>query len=109
MPEKKKRYESWGRYPQVKHSQAVPVKSGTRSLPFADYKEPVLAFAQGRSYGDTCLNENGILLDTSSLTGITSFDQANGVLRCEAGTTLAEILDLIVPNGWFLPVTPGTR
>jgi len=109
MPKTKKRYESWGRYPSVKHSQAVTIKPGARTLPFEDFKQSVLAFAQGRSYGDTCLNENGILLDTSLLTGITSFDKTSGILRCEAGTTLAHILPLIVPRGWFLPVTPGTK
>ncbi len=109
MPEKRKRYESWGRYPRVKHQQVILLPPGTSELQFDEYKKPVLAFAQGRSYGDTCLNENGILLDTSLLAGISSFDKINGILRCAAGTTLAEILNLIVPHGWFLPVTPGTR
>ena len=69
----------------------------------------MLAFGQGRSYGDTCLNDGGILLDTSSLSSIISFDRQHGVIRCEAGTTLAEILELIVPHRWFVPVIPGTR
>ena len=69
----------------------------------------MLAFAQGRSYGDTCLNDGGILLDTISLSGIILFDRQSGVIRCEAGTTLADILELIVPHGWFLPVIPGTK
>jgi FAD/FMN-containing dehydrogenase len=38
-----------------------------------------------------------------------AFDQERGLLRCEAGVTLAAILALIVPRGWFLPVLPGTR
>ena len=38
-----------------------------------------------------------------------AFDAEAGLLRCEAGVTLAEILALIVPRGWFLPVVPGTR
>ena len=37
------------------------------------------------------------------------FDSENGILRCESGVTLANILKLIVPKGWFLPVTPGTK
>jgi FAD/FMN-containing dehydrogenase len=109
MPGQKKVYESWGRYPRVKHSRAVTIQPGTRTLPFQDYDQPVLAFAQGRSYGDTCLNENGILLDTSSFTGVIDFDKTTGLLRCEAGTTFAQLLPLIIPHGWFLPVTPGTK
>jgi len=69
----------------------------------------VLPFACGRSYGDSCLNAGGALLDVSRLNRFITFDEARGVLRCEAGVTLAEILALIVPRGWFLPVVPGTK
>ncbi|MEJ2397538.1 MAG: FAD-binding oxidoreductase, partial [Gammaproteobacteria bacterium] len=37
------------------------------------------------------------------------FDREQGIVRCEAGISFAEILNLIVPHGWFLPVTPGTK
>ena len=70
---------------------------------------PLLAYACGRSYGDSCLNEGGVLLDVSRLDRLIAFDAECGVLRCEAGVTLAEILALTVPRGWFLPVVPGTR
>ncbi len=33
----------------------------------------------------------------------------DGVLVCEGGVMLAEILDVLLPRGWFPPVTPGTR
>jgi FAD/FMN-containing dehydrogenase len=69
----------------------------------------VLPFAQGRSYGDSCLNDRGVLLDTVSLRRFIAFDRKRGILSCEAGTTLDDILELIVPAGWFLPVTPGTK
>ncbi|MGH9906766.1 MAG: FAD-binding oxidoreductase [Pyrinomonadaceae bacterium] len=106
---KVKKYESWGRYPQAKHTQIVAIKGPDVTIPSERYPRPVLAFGQGRSYGDSCLNDGGILLDTESLSKIISFDKKRGLLRCEAGTTLAEILKLIVPRGWFLPVTPGTK
>ncbi|MFP3873094.1 MAG: FAD-dependent oxidoreductase [Thiohalophilus sp.] len=98
---------SWGRYPDVKQelyrlhwdSDAWPDNDGVS----------LLAHGQGRSYGDVGLNQSGILLDTRELNRFIQFDPQNGILRCEAGVTLAEILNLIVPHGWFLPVTPGTR
>jgi FAD/FMN-containing dehydrogenase len=68
----------------------------------------VLPFGNGRSYGDSCLNVGGALLQTRSLDRFISFDRETGVLACEAGVLLAEILDLVVPAGWFLPVVPGT-
>ena len=109
MTDSPKRYESWGHYPPAKHAKVVALKDSTQTPPFSEYTPSVLAFAQGRSYGDTCLNNGGVLLDTGALSGVLDFDKDSGTLRCEAGTTLAEILRLIVPHNWFLPVTPGTK
>lgn len=80
-----------------------------RTDPLPEGKGPLLPFGLGRSYGDSCLNEGGTLLSTTSLSRFISFDHATGVLACEAGVSLAEILQLVVPRGWFLPVTPGTK
>jgi FAD/FMN-containing dehydrogenase len=69
----------------------------------------MLAHGNGRSYGDVCLNDGGTLLMTRGLNRFIDFDRSTGRLRCESGMLLKEILDFIVPQGWFLPVTPGTR
>ena len=69
----------------------------------------MLAYGMGRSYGDACLNENGILLDARGLNRFIRFDRETGLLECEAGVSLDDILTLAAPAGWFLPVTPGTR
>lgn len=69
----------------------------------------MLPAGMGRSYGDVCLNHGNTLLLTRGLDRMLAFDPETGVLRCEAGVTLAEILEFAVPRGWFLPVTPGTR
>lgn len=78
-------------------------------LPPDDGRRSLLPFAQGRSYGDSCLNDRGMLIDTRALDRFVHFDRDSGVLRCEAGVTLDAILELAMPHGWFLPVTPGTR
>jgi FAD/FMN-containing dehydrogenase len=99
--------ESWGRYPAALHKgEAFPRWRAEIELPSA---RPLLAFGQGRSYGDSCLNDGGSLIRTSGLDRFISFDTATGVLRCEAGVTLAQILALAVPRGFFLPVVPGTK
>lgn len=69
----------------------------------------MLPVGMGRSYGDICLLANGTLLNTRGLDRFQSLDEKSGILRCEAGVTLDEVLRLSVPRGWFLPVTPGTR
>lgn len=99
-------YQSWGHYPNNPARKVVPITWATDALP-ADRQ--LLAYGLGRSYGDSCLNKDGILLDVSALTHIRSFDKERGILRAEAGLSLAEILELIVPHGWFLPVSPGTK
>jgi len=100
---------SWGRYPRVAHSRVVPVVWRSDPPALDRVPEPVLPFAYGRSYGDSCLNDGGALLDVAGLNRFIAFDDSAGLLRCEAGVSLGEILALVVPRGWFLPVVPGTR
>lgn len=71
--------------------------------------EAVLPYGAGRSYGDSCLNTGGLLLGMGALDHFISFDHESGLLACESGVTLAAIIDLALPHGWFLPVTPGTK
>lgn len=68
-----------------------------------------IARGQGRSYGDAALNENNHVVLTERLNRFVEFDPINGTLTAEAGITLAEVLNLIIPHDWFLPVTPGTQ
>lgn len=101
-------YESWGRFPKTQQT-IVPLHWRSEDLHFLGYPHPLLPFGQGRSYGDSCLNDGGILLTTSGLNRFIAFDENTGILRCESGVTLATILEYFVPKGWFLPVTPGTK
>src|SRR5277367_4987211 len=68
-----------------------------------------LAIGLRRSYGDSCLNSDGAMIDMSGLDRFIAFDEASGLLRAEAGASLSQILALTVPRGWFLATTPGTR
>src|ERR1700736_455192 len=99
--------QSWGGYPPAKH-RVIPLNWSTDSFPNADGNK-VLPFGMGRSYGDSCLNDGGTLLLTTGLDRFIHFDQQNGFLRCEAGVSLDDVLKVIVPRGWFLPTTPGTK
>lgn len=98
---------SWNRYPQVKHRGVIDVAARHEPLPNLDAS--MLPHGNGRSYGDVCLNANGYLLHTRRLDRFISFNQQTGRLICESGVLLKDILDLVIPRGWFLPVTPGTR
>ena len=97
---------SWGRYPRAEQ-RIVPLFDRNAALP--SFTGSALPYGNGRSYGDSCLNPEGTLLHTRGLDRFITFDPSTGMLRCEAGTTLEEIIEIVLPQGWFLPVTPGTR
>lgn len=98
--------KSWGNYPVVEQ-RILPIDNRYADLPGT--ADSVLAHGNGRSYGDSCLNPQNTVLATRGLDRLISFDRGTGVFTCESGVTLAEIIDVALPSGWFLPVTPGTR
>jgi len=69
---------------------------------------PVLPYGNGRRYGDVCLNSGGTLLTTRGLDRFIAFDPVSGILECEAGVLLKDIIEFALPKGWLPAVTPGT-
>lgn len=100
-------FESWGRNPKAEQSAFHLFWMETP--PSDSIPGYLLPRGKGRSYGDVCLNDHGTLLVTERMDHFLAFDAHSGVLRCEAGVTLGQILEVSVPHGWFLPVTPGTK
>jgi FAD/FMN-containing dehydrogenase len=96
---------SWGRLPyDAQHF--VPIYSRfPNKLPQLD---SMLPFGNGRSYGDVCLNSGGSLLITRDLDRFIAFDSQTGVIDCESGVLLKDIIELALPHGWFPSVVPGT-
>lgn len=70
---------------------------------------PAIAHGNGRSYGDQALNDGGSVWLTRGLDKFIAFDADSGLMHCEAGVTLQEMIAVALPRGWFLPVTPGTQ
>jgi FAD/FMN-containing dehydrogenase len=97
---------SWGRFPRVFPGGVVAPSWRHEPLPAG---ASLLPRGCGRSYGDSCLNADGTLIHTAHLDRIVAFDRERGIVRCEAGMTLAQLLEVVVPAGWFPPVLPGTR
>ncbi|MFC4708942.1 FAD-binding oxidoreductase [Paraburkholderia caffeinitolerans] len=103
---------SWGRYPaQPQQAHAL----AWRDCAMATWREAIethgntLAFGNGRSYGDSCLAASNHVLRTLPLDRLIAADWTTGVLRAEPGVTLEQILEVAIPRGWMLPVTPGTK
>ena len=69
----------------------------------------LLAIGLRRSYGDSGLNPGGAILDMTGLDRMIAFDPKSRLLRAEAGLSFDALLPILIPHGFFLPVTPGTR
>jgi hypothetical protein len=102
---RKEEISGWGMHPKVQAEVDEPsfLEDYSKSLKSGS----VLARGMGRSYGDASLNHH--VVSTLNCNRILDFDRNSGEIECEAGTTLEQILDLILHNGFFLPVTPGTK
>src|ERR1700678_50939 len=102
---------SWGRSPKTAHTH-VHRPAWNDQVPEileSAAADSLLSRGLGRSYGDSCLNGGRGIIDCRALNRILIFDEASGMLRWESGVTLSDIIDIFLPKGWFLPVTPGTR
>jgi FAD/FMN-containing dehydrogenase len=106
---------SWGRVHRFRHHLVKPMdRSALPGIFAANRGRPFLGYGFGRSYGDSCLNQDGVLVQMAGLNRILRFDDQTGDLTCEAGASLAEILARFARpssdgSAWFPPVSPGTR
>jgi len=69
----------------------------------------VIARGLGRSYNNAAQNAGGLVVRTTRLSRITGLDPATGLVTCEAGVSLEQLMATALPLGWFVPVSPGTR
>jgi FAD/FMN-containing dehydrogenase len=103
----RKTIAGWGRFPRAECELFRPEKQ--RELQsLTQERSTLLARGLGRSYGDAALNESATILQ-ERFNHFLKFDDATGILECEGGVSLAEIIDVFLPRGWFLPVSPGTK
>jgi FAD/FMN-containing dehydrogenase len=107
-------YRSWGGVVAAGHLVLRPEGPEEAAHALAEGEGAAIPFGCGRSYGDVALNPGGHLIDCRSLDCFVDFDRSTGLLTCEAGVTLAEVLATVCRpeaggGGWFLPVSPGTR
>lgn len=68
-----------------------------------------IARGLGRAYGDAAQNAGGAVLDMTGMDRIHAIDADAGTVLCDAGVSLHHLMEVLLPLGWFVPVTPGTR
>lgn len=94
---------SWGKFPKV-NSNYFDFDINRKSI---ELTNDVIPFGNGRSYGDSCISEN--IIGLKRWNHFLSFDRESGILIIQSGVLLSEIIEVIVPKGWFLKVNPGTK
>jgi decaprenylphospho-beta-D-ribofuranose 2-oxidase len=67
-----------------------------------------IARGLGRSYNNAAQNDGGLVIQTTGLCAI-ALDAETGVVTCEAGASLEQLMITGLQAGWFVPVSPGTR
>ncbi len=102
----KQKITNWGNFPVVE-KEMKSEDSLQKIKDFVLSHKEVIARGNGRCYGDASLGEN--IFSTKRLNKFIGFDKIEGVLECEAGVLLSDILEISVPQGYFLNVTPGTK
>ncbi len=112
--------------PAGRHQRAALTGWGRTAPTVADITEPaglaevptlvssaprrgVIARGLGRSYNNAAQNGGGLVVRTTRLRQITRLDPATGLVTCEAGVSLGQLMTTALPLGWFVPVSPGTR
>ena len=96
-----KKISNWSNYP-IRETEFV-TWNGT----LKDDAKKSIPRGMGRCYGDASISDRTISMLKHNL--ILAFDEEKGIVKCQSGVTLKEVLDVFVPRGWFLPVTPGTK
>lgn len=97
---------NWGLYPTIE-ADIISTKNEDEAQSLIHEKSEVIARGNGRCYGDSSLQNS--IFSCLHLNKILHFNLENGTVKCEAGILLSDLLRVIVPKGYFLPVTPGTK
>ena len=97
----------WGRYPVI-DCRTARLRRREDLCDLLGRGRTLIARGNGRSYGDAAVNPD-LTVSMLTMDRIWAFDDETGLLTCEAGVLLADILRTFAPRGWFPPVVPGTR
>ena len=97
---------TWGNYPQIENKRYLFENASDLKEIFKG-KSSLIPYGNGRCYGDSALNS--CLVHTRKFSHFIDFDEISGILTVQSGVLLSEILEIVVPKGWFLKVSPGTK
>lgn len=97
----------WGNIPKAK-SRVIAIQS-EQDMKNALKLDKVIPRGLGRSYADQATNAGGWVLKMEKMNHFLSFDKEKGILDCQAGVSLEDIIQNFAPKGWFPMINPGTK
>ena len=103
----KKIIYGWGRNKKILANIHFP-KNINKVSKILFSKNKIIPRGNGRSYGDSSLQKN-LVISSLKLNKILSFNRARGIITVQSGIILKDLLEYIIPRGWFIPVSPGTK
>jgi decaprenylphospho-beta-D-ribofuranose 2-oxidase len=111
MPGRTVQLTGWGRVLPSSAELATPATAASAAelLARGSAAHGVIARGLGRSYNNAAQCDGGVVISTARLNRIIDLDPATGLVTCEAGVTLEQLMVAGLPAGWFVPVSPGTR
>ncbi len=100
----------WGNFPKIRGRTVTPTTAQHLEDNFVGDAQ-IISRGLGRAYGDAALpaRVDGDVLSSLGLRRIHEFNEETGVLIADAGASIAEIIEVLLPRGWFLPTVPGTK
>lgn len=104
---RKEKLAGWGNYPVAESFTLNPRAPEDAREDIG--KGTVIARGLGRSYGDQAINENKYVILCTRLNHFLHWDEQEGILECEAGVSLEEIITVFGPKGWLPMICPGTK
>lgn len=102
-------YQSFGRATPAAHRAISAAEASAMLLSGNAEPGSLLPYGNGRSYGDSCQNSSGSIVDMRALKRILNFNAETGVVEAEAGVLLSDVIALAAPHGFFPAVVPGTQ
>lgn len=105
--DKKEKLAGWGNYP-VSESYVVSLRDAG-DVAGALERGTLIARGLGRSYGDQAVNDDAYVGDCTKLNHFLHWDPTEGILECQAGVSLEEIITVFAPRGWLPMICPGTK
>ncbi len=108
LKSKLKTLSGWGRFPKIKTNELTPSSLDELLEILNDQRGALIARGNGRSYGDSSINQN-LTITMTKINKFIEWNSAKGELTAESGTLMSDIIEFCLPKGWFPFVSPGTK